>query len=115
MFYPPEIINNWRSSHAYPLNTFQMTLRDRARRVDKEMIVAQRIKRLSSIEDKLRRYEWLKLSEMQDIAGCRVIVDTVDQVHRLVDGYKAKYSSHILDSENDYVDGLKAMVTGATI
>lgn len=29
------VINNWRSSHAYPLNTFQITLRNRARRIEK--------------------------------------------------------------------------------
>src|SRR3972149_3247656 len=76
---PLDIINNWRAAHAYPLNTFQMTLRNRARQVDPQSIVAQRIKRLSSIEDKLRRYDWLKLSAMQDIAGCRVIVNTVSK------------------------------------
>jgi len=98
---PLDIINNWRAAHAYPLNTFQMTLRNRARQVDHQNIVAQRIKRLSSIEDKLRRYDWLKLSAMQDIAGC--IVNTVSQVYELVEGYKRKYSGHVLDSESDYI------------
>jgi len=43
-----EVINNWRSSHAFPLNTMQMALRRIARQVDQQPIVAQRIKRLSS-------------------------------------------------------------------
>ncbi len=40
------IINNWRAAHAYPLNAFQATLRNKSRRVDPSAIVAQRTKRL---------------------------------------------------------------------
>jgi ppGpp synthetase/RelA/SpoT-type nucleotidyltranferase len=66
------IINNWRSVHSFPLNTFQKTLRDKARKVDSQVLVAQRIKRLSSIELKLRRFApQMQLSQMQDIGGCR--------------------------------------------
>ena len=66
------VVSNWRASHQYPLNTFQTTLRQRAQRVlTKGVLVAQRIKRLSSIEQKLRRFPDLTLSEIQDIAGCR--------------------------------------------
>lgn len=42
-------INNWRASHAYPLNTFQLTLRRKARKIERDAIVAQRAKRLESI------------------------------------------------------------------
>ena len=27
------VINNWRAAHAYPLNTFQITLRRKARKI----------------------------------------------------------------------------------
>ena len=104
---PAEVINNWRSSDVYPLNTFQMTLRNRHRRIGGDGIVAQRIKRLSSIRSKLERYEHLKLSQIQDIAGCRVIVPTVPRVLRLVKGYKEGYSDHILDDESDYISSPK--------
>lgn len=99
-----EIINNWRAAHAYPLNTFQMTLRRRAQHVAPNSIVAQRIKRLSSIQDKLQRYDTFKLAEMQDIAGCRVVVDDVDQVYELVRLYRNQaYSDHELVGYNDYI------------
>lgn len=97
------VIDNWRAAHAYPLNTFQMTLRRRARGVDPQAIVAQRLKRLSSIEDKLQRYNTLKLSEVQDIAGCRVVVSGVPQVYNIVNGYKREYADHRLESQNDYI------------
>ena len=64
-------INNWRSSHSFPLNTLQVGLRRLASQVDVHSVVAQRIKRLSSIEAKLRRFPTMKLSQMQDIGGCR--------------------------------------------
>ena len=66
------------------------------------------IKRLASIEDKLKRYDWLTLSEMQDIAGCRVITSSVRHLYRLVAGYREKYSTHELDSYNDYLSPPKS-------
>jgi ppGpp synthetase/RelA/SpoT-type nucleotidyltranferase len=98
-----EIINNWRSSHAYPLNTFQATLRYKSKRACKNSLVAQRIKRLSSIHLKLHRFDWLKLSEMQDIGGCRAIVENTKQVRDLVDLYKKSGLKHKLDKEDDYI------------
>lgn len=97
------IINNWRSSHAFPLNTFQMGLRTRARAVDSESVVAQRIKRLSSIDLKLRRFAWLKLSAMQDVAGCRAVVSSFRRVDELADSYKTSDLKHKLDDEDDYI------------
>src|ERR1700690_3451494 len=81
MFDAQAVINNWRSSHAFPLNTFQNGLRQRAKLVDSNSLVAQRIKRLSSIEAKLRRFSNMKLSQMQDIGGCRAIVATSAKVY----------------------------------
>jgi len=74
-----QVISNWRSSHSFPLNTFQIGLRKRARQVDRRSLVAQRLKRLSSIVAKLRRFPDMRLSQMQDIAGCRAIVASVPE------------------------------------
>ena len=98
-----DVIYNWRVSHAYALNTFQITLRRRAQKVDSEAIVAQRSKRRSSIKAKLDRMAALPLSEMQDIAGCRAIVSSVSQVYELANGYKQGYSNHKLVDEDDYI------------
>jgi putative GTP pyrophosphokinase len=66
-----EIINNWRASHAYILNTFQATLRNRTR--DANIAVAQRLKRLHTIVGKLSRQPRMALARMDDVAGCRLI------------------------------------------
>ena len=83
-----DVINNWRSSHSYPLQALKMTLRTRARKIDKHAVVAQRLKRLISIAAKLKRNKNMKLSQMQDIGGCRAVMDNVEQVRNLVASLK---------------------------
>ena len=85
-----------------------MALRRRAFKIDSEAIVAQRSKRRSSIKSKLDRIPALQLSEMQDIAGCRAIVNSVEQVYELVQGYKHRYSDHKLVDEDDYIKNPKS-------
>ena len=84
------VINNWRSSHSYPLNTLTVNLRDVAGRFDDNATVAQRIKRLPSIRHKLERFSGMKLSRMQDIGGCRAVVSSVGAVEHIVDYYVTK-------------------------
>jgi hypothetical protein len=99
-----KIINNWRSSHSFPLNTFQVGLRRNAREIDPDSLIAQRIKRLSSIESKLDRFRWLKLSEMQDIGGCRAVLSSVRRVDLLTRRYLEETNiRHALDDFDDYI------------
>jgi hypothetical protein len=79
-----DAISNWRSSHSFPLNTFTVGLKRRAKDADPDALVAQRIKRLSSIAAKLDRFPTMQLSQMQDIGGCRAIVATISDVHKLI-------------------------------
>jgi ppGpp synthetase/RelA/SpoT-type nucleotidyltranferase len=79
------VINNWRSSHSYPLQVIKMTLLTRAKRVDQQAIIAQRLKRLASISVKLRRNENMKLSQMHDLGGCRAVLGTPRRVKDLVE------------------------------
>lgn len=103
------IVNNWRSSHAYPLNTFQVGLRKVGRRFEKDVLVAQRIKRLSSIRHKLDRFPKMKLSQMQDLGGCRAIFRNIESVARTCDYYTDESSmKHELVSLDDYVGEPKA-------
>lgn len=97
------VINNWRTSHNYPLNTFQVGLRSYARKVDDAPLVAQRTKRMSSIEAKLRRFPDMKLSQMQDIGGCRAVVHSIHQMRALVDLYRDSSIKHEIASFDDYI------------
>jgi len=86
-----DIIGNWRSCHAYPLQCLKMVLKARAKKIDPSATIAQRLKRLSSIEAKLKRFNQMALSQMQDIGGCRVIVRNTLMVRRLVSMYESDY------------------------
>lgn len=102
------VTNNWRSSHAFPLNTFQMTLRRVARNFDSEATVAQRMKRLPSIVSKLQRLDWLSLADMQDLGGCRAVLSDVDLVQALADHYTSQSSiRHTLVQQDHYIDSPK--------
>jgi ppGpp synthetase/RelA/SpoT-type nucleotidyltranferase len=100
------IINNWRSIHNAPLDTFQKRLRRMAKNIDQNSIVAQRIKRLPSIFHKLDRFPKMKLTQIQDIAGCRAILSSVTDVETLVGNYVNQESrgvKHILATKDDYI------------
>jgi hypothetical protein len=97
------VVNNWRSSHSFPLNTIQIGLREKAFKIDRGPLVAQRIKRLSSIQLKLRRFEAMDLARMQDIGGCRAVVDSVPKIDLLVHLMKASGMKHKLIREDDYI------------
>jgi len=98
------LANRWRACHAYPINTFQSTLRNNIRIFSGNVIVAQRLKRMPTIIDKLKRYPAMKLTTMQDIGGIRSVLSTVDDVYKLATIYKTKSRfRHELVDEHDYI------------
>lgn len=98
-----DVLNNWRSAHAFPLNTFQMELRRKARSVYPSAAVAQRLKRVPSIVSKLRRFPQMKLARMQDLGGCRAVVRSVQEVARMRAAYERSRAPHLLVREDDYI------------
>jgi len=72
-------IEEWRSAHRAVLNTFQASLRNRTH--GKNIIVAQRHKRRNTIFNKLRRFPKMELARMDDVAGCRLIFNTIDELN----------------------------------
>jgi ppGpp synthetase/RelA/SpoT-type nucleotidyltranferase len=103
-----DVINNWRSSHSRPLYTFRFGVRRHAERIDPNALVAQRIKRLSSIRLKLQLSQNMKLSQMQDIGGCRAVVEDVKKVSQLIERYKTSDIKHKLIGQDDYIKSPKA-------
>lgn len=100
-----EVANNWRAIHGHPLNTFQWWLR---RHAPDNAVVAQRIKRLISIALKLYRLKWLTLSKMQDLGGCRAVVENNLQVTKLWRAYATSEIKHELVGEpDDYITSPK--------
>src|ERR1051326_3831310 len=102
-----DIVDNWRAAHYTPLIAFRMNLQRHVRSVGPHAIapiVAQRIKRLQSIREKLWRLRHFELDEMQDIGGCRAVVKTIEQVRRLRDLHLESRSKHQCCHQDDYLD-----------
>jgi ppGpp synthetase/RelA/SpoT-type nucleotidyltranferase len=102
-----EIIDNFRASHAFPLNTLRHRLSILATNINRKSVIAQRLKRFSSIMAKLRNYESMRLSEMQDIGGCRAVVRTLVDVDNLVAAFMSSHIKHKLSHSDDYINNPK--------
>ncbi len=97
------ILNNWRSSHSYPVNTFQASLRSKLKSLEINGLVAQRLKRIPSIVSKLERFPGMSLARMQDIGGLRAVVPSLKSIYRLRESYLSSKWDHTLVSEYDYI------------
>lgn len=97
------VLNNFRASHLYPINTFQATLRTRLRKIDTKALVGQRLKRSPSVLLKLTRNDGMALARMQDIGGLRAVVASIHKARQLEALYRAGGFQHTLASSKDYI------------
>lgn len=82
-----EVVKAYRSAHDKPLHSAYMGLRSCLITEGFDLEVSRRLKRLPTIEDKLRRLPKMDLSTMQDIGGCRAVLHTQEQVQRVVERF----------------------------
>lgn len=101
------VIENFRAAHNFPLNSFHITLKRRAEGLAGGAITAQRTKRMRSIINKLADQSEMKLSQMQDIAGCRAIMPGIEDVWFLREMYDKKPVKHVRGSDKDYITNPK--------
>ena len=101
------IVNNWRASHAYPAHILFCGLKRHAKKIYAAALVAQRNKRLPSILAKLSKSGCMKLSQMQDIGGCRAVVKTMKQVRALENDLASAWHKHGDFAVRDYIDAPK--------
>jgi putative GTP pyrophosphokinase len=108
-----EVVSYWKAIHNYPLNIFKNRLSRISKKIDKNALSAQRLKRVSSIISKLKRKynnnaPTMKLTQMQDIAGCRVVLSNLSQVKDLYSKYYLKGNlKHTLVNEKNYIQNPK--------
>jgi putative GTP pyrophosphokinase len=97
------VVNKFRLSHAQPMNVLAISLKRKVKGFE-GVIIAQRLKRLPTIANKLCRYPSMNLSRMQDIGGTRVIVGTIDELYELrAMCINPRSKSVTLKNEHDYV------------
>lgn len=100
-----DLAERWRACHAYPINTFQANLRNKLRhKFSAESIAAQRLKRMPTIIDKLKRHPNMQLTTMQDIGGVRAIVSNISEVSSLVDAFRTSKFAHQLVDDKNYIE-----------
>lgn len=96
------VIEKWRGAYRNVLNTFQAILRNRTK--GKDITVAQRHKRRKTIYDKLHRIPDMQLSRMDDIAGCRLIFKSIDELHEFRNRFHKASFQHKLRNKIDKYD-----------
>jgi len=106
------IINNWRNSHAYVLNTFQATLRSYIRKGRADVTFAQRLKRLTTIVDKLRSGRAKDLASMHDLAGCRLIFSSIADLNEFRERFHTTRARHERIDANRYDYIVEPKATG---
>lgn len=77
------VMDGFRAAHQYPLTKANNGLRSMIQTERGQIEVSQRMKRFMTIIDKLQREPTLALSRMQDIGGCRAILNDVDEIRRV--------------------------------
>ncbi len=90
----------FRLEHQRPLTHVVMGLRSFVKTEGADRIVAQRLKRMPRIIEKLVRFRRGNLSRMQDIGGCRALLpdfDTVERVRRRI-----HHNRWVVEREDDY-------------
>ena len=85
-----DILSFWRFSHEVALEKAFLLIQDVSLRHDKEAIFAKRLKRMVSIVRKLKRFQKMKLKNMQDIGGCRIILTSEKRLRKVLRDLRKK-------------------------
>ena len=100
------VANNWRDAHSYPMASVRSQLIEYVRHLNLEGVTA-RLKRMQAIRRKLYRPDFKRnLSQLQDIAGCRVILMSIADVKTFTSALVER-SRHTLEYPNDYITSPK--------
>lgn len=100
-----KVVDIWRAAHRHVLNSFQALLRNRTR--GKDIVVAQRHKRRSTIFNKMHRYPKMMLHRMDDVAGCRLIFPDIDELYKFRRKFHAAKFRHSLINDAEKYDYIK--------
>jgi ppGpp synthetase/RelA/SpoT-type nucleotidyltranferase len=98
-----EILENWRAAHHVPLHYLAINLSRHARKIDKNVLLARRLKRAPAIFAKLKREPAMLLRRMQDIAGCRAILPNLEKTLLLSESFQKSTQNHELVRVKNYI------------
>lgn len=103
------IIQNYRAAHLYPLTIIKNLVWKHIQKTSIQAVIARRLKRLPTIIDKLSRQTLdgfnansICITRMQDIGGCRVIVDNRSDLLRINESLNLSRTVHSTIRMMDY-------------
>ncbi len=96
-----QVVQRHRAAHQRPPAHANNGVRSMSRTVHCPGRVTQRLKRMSTILDKLQREPTLALDRMQDVGGCRVVLTSLADLWRLRDRILKVHPEAV---ESDYVN-----------
>jgi hypothetical protein len=97
------IATNWRDSHVWPMRSVRLSLAQRMRKLGVNGVAASRPKRMASIRRKLRVQDTMKLDQINDLGGCRIVTDTIAGVWSIVREVNERFPHPIRGKAYDYV------------
>jgi putative GTP pyrophosphokinase len=85
-----DVIDDFRTCHADPLTKVAAgiryyVVRHSSAKVNGRPVVAQRLKRMRTIADKLLREPDMRLSQMYDVGGCRALFGSVSEIRATIE------------------------------
>lgn len=98
-----DVVTEFRSLHAYPMTKVRMGLTSMVRTVDIDAAITQRHKRVPRIVRKLSRMKNTSLARLEDIAGCRVVVDSLADQEALCRRIRRNWLKDFTREPRDYV------------
>lgn len=99
-----EVFDEYRKAHLQPLSETTLELQHLLTNYGAQYYIAQRLKRKPQIVRKLNRLS-VRLTQLQDIGGCRIIVQKnsdVDRLHKYLIDRVASQNVFTIDRTTDY-------------
>jgi GTP pyrophosphokinase len=108
------VIANYREMHAYPMTKVTVGVRSMIQTATRDdgLRPGQRFKRMNRIVGKLERFPHMRLSQMEDIGGCRAVLPDLETVYQVLGrvrknwGHRAKVLDYV---ENPKADGYRGI------
>lgn len=103
-------ISEYRQEHSKVTTLFVNSIKNKKIIKDNKAIISRRLKRMPSIIRKLKRFEKMKLSSMQDLGGIRVIFEKLEDVITFSKELKEKTypenskNNFQITNEKNYID-----------
>lgn len=97
------IINWWRRLHNGPMDDFLFEISNIVES-EKEAIVVSRLKTLESTIEKLKRNKHMKLTRIDDLGGCRMIVTNIKNAYYYSEKFKKTVKRHELINVRNYIE-----------